>query len=81
MVQITPFQATTEGPLATQLLVTCTDDDLSQSANFRWVLFDVNGEQVNNGTIPCIETDYTNWNGSNTYPYAFVATYLGLEII
>lgn len=81
MVQIVPFQATTEGPLATQLQVSATDDDLYASANFRWVLFDEIGQAVNNGLVPCVEEDYTTWDGSNTYPYTFVAKVIGVEII
>ncbi len=81
MVQIVPFQATTGGPLATELQVSVTDDDLYASANFRWVLFDAIGQVVNNGLIPCMDQDYTNWDGSNTYPYTFVAGVLGVQII
>jgi hypothetical protein len=81
MVQIVPFQATTSGPLATQLQVSVTDDDLYASANFRWVLFDVIGQVVNNGLIPCEEDDYLAWDGNNTYPYTFVAKAIGVEII
>jgi hypothetical protein len=81
MVQIVPFQATTSGPLATQLSVLSTDDDLYASANFRWVLFDVIGQVVNNGLIPCEGEDYLAWDGNNVYPYSFVAGILGVEII
>jgi len=81
MRQIEPIQNTTDGNLATQLLVTIVTDDLLSFCSFDWKLFDDNGTLVNNGLLSCFGEDYSNWNGNNDYPYSFVATAKNLTLL
>ena len=80
MKQIQPIQFTNEGNMATQLNVILINDNLIDSCNFNWQLFDVNGTLVDTGILLCNSIDYTNWNGDNNYPYTFVYTQLGLVL-
>ena len=80
MTQITPVQYTTNGNMATQLMVTSVSDNLIDTCNFDWKLFDNNGALVDNGLLLCTGTDYSVWQGDNTYPYTFTAGRLGLTI-
>jgi hypothetical protein len=82
MKQITPVQDTSDETLiATQLRVLGVSDDYETQATFNWYLFTETGELVNNGTLICAEEDYLLWDGSNEFPYTFVAGVKNLEII
>lgn len=80
MKQIAPKQDTNDVTLiATQLRVAIYHDDLESQATFNWYLFTETGELVNNGTLICAEEDYLLWDGSNEFPYNFVAGIKNLQ--
>ncbi len=81
MQQIQPIQQTNNSTLATQLSVASINDNLIDACSFDWKLFDSAGTLVNNGTIQCAGTDYSSWQGDNSYPYTFISTQLGLTLI
>jgi len=66
--------------LARFLNVSITSDNLKSEATFHWVLFGSGAVPLQMGDIVCSDEDYTNWNGSNVYPFIFVADKLGLAI-
>lgn len=80
MKQISPVQDTNnESLIATQLRVIGVSDDYESQATFNWYLFTETGELVNNGTVICAEEDYLLWDGSNEFPYTFVASIKNLQ--
>lgn len=81
MKEIVPINQTGTELLATTLKVNILDDNLETFCSFSWWLFTQSGELVNTGVIRCEGNEYSAWSGDNNYPYTFVATYLGLEII
>lgn len=81
MKQITPIDQANNGLLSTTLRVGILDDNLETFCSFSWWLFTEEGTLVNTGTIRCDQEDYSNWDGSNEYPYTFIAGKLGVQII
>ena len=81
MKNITPIQYTSEPVMAEVLKVVIIEDNLSSFARFGWWLFTAEMNFVDTGISRCEEDDYLAWDGSNTYPYTFVAKAIGVEII
>ena len=65
---------------AAYLNVTSNSDNLKDAASLHWVLFSLGSKPLVTGDIPLIGSDYRGWDGSNVYPFQFVAGKLGLAI-
>ena len=76
-----PFQPNWQDTTKARYLnVSITSDNLKDNAIFHWVLFGVNNKPLQMGDVTCKDEDYFAWNGDNSYPFAFVASQLGLAI-
>jgi hypothetical protein len=56
-------------------------DDLHTTCTLYWALLDSNGITHVDGNAIISGADYQNWNGSNTFPFAFVGKLYNLVFI
>jgi len=61
--------------------VNIKNDNLSSSATFYWALMDSTGLIHIDGYTTIINSDYTNWNGNNIFPFSFIGKKLNLVFI
>jgi hypothetical protein len=74
-VKIVPFKAKYTDTINTSLLgVRIVSDDLKSSCQLYWQLLTAKGQLTIEGNDVIAGEDYKNWNGSNLYPYTFLAT-------
>jgi hypothetical protein len=77
---------------STLLKVYIASDNLIDSCLLRWMLFvatttTIDGVDVTTvtqtatGSLSITGTDYSGWDGSNTFPYTFVADELELTLV
>lgn len=80
--KIKPFKAQFNDTLnVTHLGVKIISDDLKSSSILYWVLFQSNGVKSAEGNVTISGEDYKNWDGSNVYPFNFVAKKLKIELL
>ena len=63
------------------LEVVIISDNLSTHCDLYWNMKDASGIDRLNGNMSITGTDYDTWGGDNDYPYAYVATKLGLTLL
>jgi hypothetical protein len=64
----------------TKLSVTSASDDFNLYCKVQWQVLDDSSVVHDSGIIVITGTDYSNWNGSNSYPATYVANKLGVTI-
>lgn len=71
--KISPFKAKfVDTSNVTRLGIRIVSDDLKSSCTLYWVLFFADGTQSVEGNDTISGASYTNWNGSNIYPFTFI---------
>jgi hypothetical protein len=78
---ITPIQVRLGKPQATKLNVVSTNDNLSTSAVFSYVLVGADNNAIDSGSIVISGQDYQNWTGDNSTPYTYVAGKIGVTLV
>lgn len=56
-------------------------DDLHTTCTLYWALMDSTGANHVDGNATISGKDYTDWNGNNTYPFAFVGKLYNIVFI
>lgn len=80
--KIKPFKAQFNDTLnVTHLGMRIIGDDMKGTATLYWVLFQSNGVKSAEGNEVIGGEDYKNWDGSNLFPFKFVAKKLKIELL
>ena len=66
---------------AVSLSVTVTNDNLINSCQVYFEMYDSNGQTVYYGNTSIVGDDYTSWDGNNDYPYQYIAKLFSLTIL
>jgi hypothetical protein len=89
-VKINPVAYKMNSPQPNNLGVRLIDDNLKDAAILFWELISIvdaigsnpgSITRVDRGNMSLDSSDYSQWNGNNTFPFTFVAGKLGLTII
>jgi len=65
----------------TKLSVSSISDDFNRACKVSWQVLDESGVVHDSGVIAIAGTNYTNWDGNNSYPTTYVANQLGLTLV
>lgn len=77
----TPFKVKwSDTAMGVFINVTSSGDNLKDAAYFQWVIFSKYGQSLASGYMGCAGADYKDWDGSNTFPFIFVASKLDIAI-
>lgn len=84
-VEINPIRVSITNTFdCTRLYVSSENDNLNNQVTLLYRLTDERGIQsqgvATRGNIIMDGIDYTNWDGSNTFPFTFIASKFGLSI-
>lgn len=80
MQDIQPIQWT-PGVWAEKIQVWNTNDNLESQCSFGWQLLTSQGAYVDTGAVFCAGQEYTQWDGNRSFPYTFVANFIGVTLI
>lgn len=68
-------------PVATQLLVNISGDNLKDTCWVYFELQDSEGTSLYYGNISISGSDYLSWGGDNNYPYTYIAQKINLTFV
>lgn len=81
-VAITPVTATfTDAAQSTRLCVRSIFDNLADAATFYWELRGDDGTIYFRDNISISGSDYALWDGTNGYPFNYIASIKGITIV